>query len=52
MEQQRIQSGGGPLLLKRQQIMTELDDLGKELRFALNRVSERLPDRKDYNNFL
>lgn len=43
MEQQRHLSGGGPQPLKRHQAMTELDDLRKELRSALNHVGDGLP---------
>lgn len=43
MEQGRHLSGGGPQPLKRQQAMTELNELRRELRTALGRVNEGLP---------
>ncbi|MFU8769759.1 MAG: hypothetical protein ACNA7H_08500 [Desulfotignum sp.] len=44
MEQERHLSGGGPQPLKRQQAMTELDELRRELRTALGQVNEGLPE--------
>ncbi len=43
MEQERHLSGGGPQPLKRQQAMTEMEELRRELRTALGRVTEGLP---------
>jgi hypothetical protein len=43
MEQHRYMGGGGPQPLKRQQAMTQLDELRQELRSHLNRVGDGLP---------